>query len=1481
NVDINNGNITNAYGGGNQGVVTTTNIRVDGGTIGSVFGGGNQAIATTTHVDLYGGTVTDTYGGGNQAGTSETNVVAHIGSSSTNVYGGSNQSGNNTTTNVSIGPITNYYDDYSSSGSGLNVSFNYRFSSAQYQTDLYPEYKTIVDITPVFSSTIGEDYDEWSVTLNVPNSTFFSNDGDANVIVNGESYTWNQDDRWWGTNPIPANSTYSPSLPLRVLIKGTESDFNLIYDLEAIDGDGGVHKKTNDPNYVSPSMGGGVNITNVYGGSNQGGNNATTNVIVDSGTIGSVYGGNNRGGTSTTTNVTINGSSISELYGGGNLAPVGTSNVSVTDGIITTAYGGGNQANTTTANVSISGGTTTTLYGGGNQGTVGTTDVDMTNGTVTTLYGGGNLATVGTTDVDMTNGTVGTLYGGGNQAGVNSTDVDILGGTITSNVFGGGNQGVVTGSTNVLINDANINGSAYAGGNGASAVVSGNTTITVGGDTVIGTSSCTLPSTCSLFGGGNAAETGTSTTNNSVATVNLAGGTIHGNVYGGANTSVVHGGTVLNIGADSPTPTGIERDDILINGTVFGGGEANASGSTTYDYSFISVTGSIIVNINGQNYTNLDVKGSVFGSGNASSSMGTSEINIYNYGTPDAPKDNISVQRTGTLTIDNSAIRLEGATDRTNEYSNVEFSLSRIDVLNLQNNSTIYLRNGTNLLKQFNSLTANGQKATVTINDTTKTVTKNVDNRVYVYQGINVNIASQEGVNISGGYGPVNGMTFFGMYMVNEHDDGVITGIYGNYGYGDVVSWNAAFTKGSYVLGQHKSNHNTEVDGFYSNYVDAVTGVNTVKYIETTPPDSDYYIWQIGDSVKEYTIELVASKYSTLSAIEVPFSDFAAANTSFTILGVDYTNLEAGINLIDKNSIPKVAATTNDADSNFGLAIEASEAGWLTTGSTNFYTDPNNQMSGKTNYVGDSTNNVPTLLFYLYHSKNFGTTADMGRASINLVAITKIDDLNSEVQRFIINVDMSRVLFTDNNYEGAMTTGRKYELFSSTATNISSKSSISAYYSLYVEGQNVYRTGYKRALVSNYALPENTKITMIDISGDSPKYYYHIITAAEETAAAQAIQTDTEASYPLSMFEVMGAFNSGSYYDDAAMNAAYYNATGNYDYEEFIFIVDFADTNIDTTSLQNSLLFELQNATGESIIGVLGIQHSNMLYNIYADRDALIDLEGTISKNDIYAGETVLLNINTNYTQYQSAGIITYDTSHIGDKLGLEISILDENGTIVPGTSMMGLYYDIDGSRYFPNVDGTTRIKIADKVGNVETWIRLATGTSNIATGDYTIRIASFASPDGLYYGIDTSDVLNFPVHIINEIYGLKVTTNPENLVIDKTTGLNLLGSAATSFTVEYNSGLTNPSIHVRMNRREYDEIYDTGYTAVNLYDYVSNISEARVDGNYVMISNPQATNTITLEYKPGLLNGTYKLEFMLYDSNSLIGTVEKYVIIK
>lgn len=63
----------------------------------------------------------------------------------------------------------------------------------------------------------------------------------------------------------------------------------------------------------------------------------------------------------------------------------------------------------------------------------------------------------------------------------------------------------------------------------------------------------------SVFGGGNQAATGTSGTNNSLSTVNITGGNIGKNVYGGANTSVVYGNTLTNIGYEAVGDDTLEK----------------------------------------------------------------------------------------------------------------------------------------------------------------------------------------------------------------------------------------------------------------------------------------------------------------------------------------------------------------------------------------------------------------------------------------------------------------------------------------------------------------------------------------------------------------------------------------------------------------------------------------------------------------------------------------------------------------------------------------------------------------------------------------------------------------------------------------------------------------------------------------------------------------------------------------------------------
>ena len=643
------------------------------------------------------------------------------------------------------------------------------------------------------------------------------------------------------------------------------------------------------------------------------------------------------------------------------------------------------------------------------------------------------------------------------------------------------------------------------------------------------------------------------------------------------------------------------------------------------------------------------------------------------------------------------------------------------------------------------------------------------------------------------------------------------------------------------------------------------------------------YMWIIGESVREYNVDLVASKYSTLGTAELSFLDFSKPNTSFEILGFDYSEIANGVTLTEKNKVPRTAASSEDADNIMSLTMESSNKGWLTTGSTTFLTNKDRQVLGTTTYVGENDTSIPTMLFYLNHSKNLSTSGNMGTVKIIIMAITKVDDLTNETERLVVNVNMSRVLYNTNDYEGALTEGRKYELFASTAANITSTSSISAYYSLYTEGTAVYKTGYHRALVSNYVLPENTKITMIDLSNGKTEYYYHVITADEVTRATTELATEGDIHYKLSIFELMGATNSGIYYNDATKNQEYYNSENQIADEEFIFIVDFEDTNITEDALNKSLLIEMLDANEETMISVLGIQHANMVYNLYADKEAVIKIDGTISSNKIYSGESVTLDLSTEYTQAKlPTGATIYDTSFLEDKLGFKITLYNNQGEVVTGTSLLGLTYVIDGIAYSPNIDGTTRIKVSDKVGNVKTWVKVNTGTSNLATGNYKLVVETFGSPDGIYYGLKSSASKTFDITIINEIYGLDINTDEKMMIIDQKTGNTLNGDNRLTYNIEYNSGLANPNIKVKFYRRNYDEVYDNNFTLVDLKDYITNsLTPTARDKEYLVVNNPNEINNFTLLLKDKLQIGTYKFEFILYDDDSQIGTIEKYIIIK
>ena len=168
----------------------------------------------------------------------------------------------------------------------------------------------------------------------------------------------------------------------------------------------------------------------------------------------------------------------------------------------------------------------------------GNTSIHIDGGQVSrNVYGAGALGTTkGSTTVTITgdavigdnldNGTNdGNVFGAArgdialnsplNLAYVGSTTVTIAGGLVKNNVFGGGEAGVVKGSVVVNMNGGTVGKNLYGGG-ALSNTNTNNVTANYGADTGYTNPTETIP-----------------TTNTNTTTVNLLGGDIKGNAYGG------------------------------------------------------------------------------------------------------------------------------------------------------------------------------------------------------------------------------------------------------------------------------------------------------------------------------------------------------------------------------------------------------------------------------------------------------------------------------------------------------------------------------------------------------------------------------------------------------------------------------------------------------------------------------------------------------------------------------------------------------------------------------------------------------------------------------------------------------------------------------------------------------------------------------------------------------------------------------------
>lgn len=1461
NTDVNNVTVTGAeftgdiYGGGSLADSSTSIVLVDSTTVNDVYAGGERASVATTNVTCNGAVANKVFGGSNYSGEVDTSKVIINASKIEGVYGGNNQGGTTKTTNVDInsGTITNVFgggDNASSTTSNVNINDGV--------------------ITNAYGGGNEAGLDTSNVTVNSGTITNLfggsnrsGNIVDANILVGDDTNSTPLVDVSINSSPIEATwqssefATYADvTVKLTNLTDKEISDWQIRLNMP---NDAVIYSNWSGTDFSIEN--GVANITSV----NKYDSNSPNKLAANSGTYSFTF-------------AILTNTSVSDFK--------------VTSKVVKPV------SEVVSSNINIG-----NLYGGNNEGGITSTPVIKVNsGIIGNLYGGGNKASVGTTDVTIKDATINYVYAGGNAAGVaRDTFLDIDNTTINNNVYGGGNEGIVSGNTKVLITDAKILGSAYAGGNGKTAVVYKNTEISVDGKTIIGTEESVPPATGSLFAGGNAAATGTEEAGNSVATVNIVGATIYGNVYGGANTSVVYGSTETNIGTKAVNDDTLVEDNIYIKGTVFGGGEANASGSEVYDWTFISVTAAINVNIDGTGYIDNNhtflMNGSIFGSGNASTSSGVSNINIKNLGTRSLPSKNVSVQRTDKLVIDNSCIELSGIKDRTNEYSEIPYSFNQIKSLVIKNNTVLLLKKNANMLESlYSGVDVSGKlvPAVVTIDDNGN-YTRNVDNRIYMSPNNNLNVTTNQTATA---YGKVTGMTFFGMY--NSYSSGSFSyGVYDpSVNNGDSADAGDVIVGGSYVLGLHSLNHDITKDGFYSNFLNDDYTLVSTKYIDPTEVGETGYRWIIGLDAINYTIDLNASKYSSLGTGNLSLMDFSSGDTIFNVVGFNSEGLADGVQLIDPNSVPKIANTATDANQKLGLAMKAETREWTSYGTTDYLSIDAGKYTGTTTYKTDSQSLVPSFMFYLYHAKNITVNQDLGTAIISLQVLTPINEIEYKAQLVTITVNLSASNYQDGDaYDASITYDKRYDMPSATSVNITNQSQFTTYYSLFSYADSFesfygLNNDYYHALVTNYALPVGTQITMLDYGADQdkPEYYYYTVTEDSYQTAVNQLAVDREVTYKLSDFIKMGSTSEENTYSDALNNKKYFTDEYGRVVEEFIFIFDFKETTTTGTHANNSMLFELRNSEDRTLISVLGIRQSLMNYSLYDSSNAV--LKQTVNQSSNYMYYDIPFNIDyataIGYDQTEGRESII-NTNYESSSMGVNISIVDSSGTQVSSSLLSGTNIVIDKVPYFADSDGVYRIKLTGKVATIKRTISIYSDAL-LPAGNYTLKFTLFASADGRHnsHALESGEV-DIPVTLVGADNNIKVTTKDETKLVYGEKGVNEANLNYNTYVVSYTTVLTNPNVRISLYKRNTDNKDTTAYTEIDFNTLFSNEFNSPGELSYSAKSlyekmlkvTAGTSNTLYFNFNDNLTSGTYKLVFKLYDNNQLIDEDSKYVIVK
>ena len=1482
-----------------------------GGQItGDIFGNGNKnfSIGSSTITlsgriaitgNVFGGSNTDTEAQGQVSGN--TNIIVNSGITvNGNIYGGSKGVINGTSINVNTGAINGNTNITLNTGTikgdiygggqngGVSDSANININNGQVTGNIYGgayqnQVRTQSNIN-ILGGTVQNVYGGNILTTSGQqnNDTVSQN---VNIVIGSKDVN---------TTPTIKGTVYGSGKYERV---GTvEIQLVKSAKLATIYGGSDEAGITNEVNIYLK----GITANTIYGGSKTDGIVTTANIFLQSGTVTDVYGGG-YGGTTTTANVTLEGTAnVTSLFGGSNTnGTVETSNVELKSGKLLNVYGGGNSAAVETANVTLDGITIDEIHGGSkNAGITTNTNVVLNTGKVTDVFGGGYDVGVTNAKVTQNGATVTNIYGGnqggtGNGGDTDNATVNIAGKT-ANNIYGGNKEkGTTKNATINITGVSTITGKLYGGGYKSAIGKSGNTGST---------------------------------------TINITGGTIENDINGGSEDSTVYGTTNINVGKDTVTDDTLVAGNINIKGNIYG------AGSTANDnFDTVSVYGATHVTMDGSTASPITFANNIFGAGKGSTYETTdkkgadkSTVKIKDLGTSANAHKMISIQRTGKVSVQNSYLELTGAQDANNYYKRASYTLNRVtNGLTLLDNSTLYTQRAFNMVGGFESLVTNEYGTTIkeTVSIENGTVTRNVDNRLYTLEGVNLIFAKQEG-NLEDRsnediWGDVKGMAFFGMYRTSRTTGAKEYDIYAP-DYNGTVS-TKMFANGTYVEGRHKPKHNITVDGFYSNIADD-TGIAKPQVIDVTDYGT-YYDWIIGADVVNYATSLIASTYSTYSMADLQLDLSKVINsptysgTSLTLNRVSSNALNTDINLIDRYTVPTYSENANNT---FGMTMETTHSGWTKGGITELYTDSDGSFGGTSIYRMDNSGNPGTITFKLFNSVNVSETKDLGFVNIVFTGKSRSADDPSVGNTFkvVIAVNIQSLYEEESkNYVPRFTNSIDTEL------NYTTDSSVDISYVLYEVGlgaqSDIYATDDYRVLSTSTPLPKGTKVTLRDYGqGDNVnKVYYYQVASDTDYDATDNSSGSTRYLYKLSKFIDMGGTTSKTA-KYANNNSQYYHSgsNGGYALEKYDVSFNFIDSNINANKIAQETYLELRSSSGSK---KYGNGQKNLKYNMYTDKANLTETVVTDNGTTSY---TVFENLSIPFKfdaslleQKVADGKTIMDTKYYDKKLGMAIEIVDEHGERIKAPELQNfkLTDKTDSTVYPAGADGVIRVPLSDNLAELSNSYELAMTQSSVSAGQYIAKIYFFASDDGIHYGGEEVASQEIYITFINKLLGLAgIETADGSRIVNKETGLNLDGGDGLDLTVKVGSPTNDTNIRVELYKR--NDTYTTAedgtktyngisYTKVDLKDYLKsldgtelktpeqctgqNLVTASGSKEYIVMEKKEHPTSTDNEYvenvefkkliKEGISTGEYKLVFKAYYNNTLIQEIRKSFIVE